>query len=88
MTAIWAAFRASKLFQWGAIAAAAVGAFLIVLTRAERRGAEKAENAMREADRGRATEIEDAADETRRRLDGMSDDDADEWLRNHPGRRK
>lgn len=85
--AAWTAFKASRLFQWGAIAIAAIGAFLVVLGRAERRGAEKAENAMREADRGRATEIEDNADETRRRLDGMSDDDADEWLRNHPSRR-
>ncbi len=83
----WAAFKASRLFQWGALVAAGLGVFLIALARAESRGAEKAENAMREADSDRAREIEDDADETRRRLDAMSDDDVDEWLRNHPGRR-
>lgn len=82
-----AAFKASRLFQYGAIALAAVAAFLALQNRAERRGAQKAENAMREADNERATEIEDDADETRRKLDGMSDADADEWLRNHPSRR-
>lgn len=87
MIALWTAFKASRVFRWGAIAIAALGAFLIVLKRAEGRGAEKAQNVMREADRERATEIEDDADETRRRLDAMSDDDVDEWLHNHPSRR-
>ena len=87
MTALWLAFKASRYARWLALAGAAVAAFLIALKRAEGRGAEKVEKVMREADLDRATEVENDADETRRKLDAMSDDDVDDWLRNHPSRR-
>ncbi len=87
MGAIWLAFKASRYARWAVMAGAAVMAVMVVLRRAEGVGAKKAEAAMKEADNERATEIEDDADETRRRLDAMPDDDVDDWLRNHPSNR-
>lgn len=69
--------------------AAAAGAVFLTWFRwnAKRQGRKEAMQDAREADHNRATEIRDAADEVRRRHDGMPDDAVDEWLRGSPARR-
>lgn len=87
LTALWAAVRASRLVRGLGIALAALAGFLMLQKRAERRGRREAYAEAEKADNERASEIRNEADEVRRRIDGLSDDDMDEFLRKSPARR-
>ena len=87
MTALWLAFKASKLGRTLALIGGAVLAALFVLGRAKRQGAKEAVADAKEADHARAKEIRNDVEQVRRDLDGLSDDDMDERLRSHRARR-
>lgn len=73
--------------MWAILALAGVALLAFLKGRIEKAAIADAMEKVRRADHDRADEIRKLADDHRREVDGMSDDDVDDWLRDHPANR-